>query len=61
MHHFHDGSVRAAHYTAHLLHEKNFWKMTAILAVIGGLFALLVFFGNDIQMQNYSIPYAPYY
>ena len=61
MHHFHDGSVKAVHFTGHLLHEKSFWAIVAILALIVGLFTLLVLFGSGTPMQNYPIPYGPYY
>jgi hypothetical protein len=61
MHHFHDGSVKAAHYTGHLFHEKAFWSIVVILALITGLFTLIAFNGNDTTMQNYYFPYGPYF
>ena len=61
MHHLHDGSVKAMHYTGHLLHEKSFWAIVAITALIVGLFTMIILFGSDTTMQNYSIPYGRYY
>ena len=61
MHHFHDGSVKAVHYTGHMLHEKAFWEILAILTLIAGVFAMIVFFSNSPMMQNYGVPYGPYY
>ena len=61
VHQFHDGSVKVAHYTGHMLHEKAFWAILAILALIAGIFTMLVFFGNSPMMQNYGVPYGPYY
>lgn len=63
MHHFHDGSVKAAHFTGHLLHEKSFWAIVGILALITGVFALLVYLGSEAPMQDYRMPmpYGTYY
>jgi hypothetical protein len=63
MHHFHDGGVRAVHYTGHMLHEKTFWAILGILALVAGLFTLIVLYGGDVTMQHYSVPvpYGPYY
>jgi hypothetical protein len=61
-HHFHDGTVRVMHYTGHLLHEKAFWAIVALITLLIGMFALLVLFGNDSpMMRNYNIPFSPYY
>lgn len=63
MHNAHDGSIKAAHFTGHLLHEKSFWAILGILALIAGTFALLVFLGNNAPLQNYRVPlpYGPFY
>jgi hypothetical protein len=61
MHHFHDSSVNAMHYIGHLLHEKSFWAIVAITALIVGFFTMIILFGSGTTMQNYSSPYGPYY
>lgn len=63
MHNFHDSGVKAAHFTGHLLHEKSFWAIMGILALIVGIFTLLVFLGSHAPLQDYRapIPYGPYY
>ncbi len=60
MHHVHSGTVKATHFTGHLLHEKSFWGILAILMLIAGLFTLVVLFGGDSIPQNYYLPLAPY-
>ena len=63
MHHVHDGSAKVAHYTGHMLHEKSFWGILAIVALIAALFTLVVLFGEN-AMQGYrgTLPYGgPYY
>ncbi|MEE9368388.1 MAG: hypothetical protein V3V05_05940 [Pontiella sp.] len=55
MHHFHDDSVNAMHYIGHLLHEKSFWAIVAITALIVGLSSLIILFGsgnNDTELQH---------
>ena len=63
MHHFHDGGIKATHYTSRLLHEKSFCGILVILMFIAGLLALIVLFGNTSALQNYGLPtpYGPYY
>lgn len=63
VHHFHDNSAKAVHYAGHLLHEKSFWAILAILALIAGIFTMIVLLGSDAPLQNYRIPlpYGPYY
>jgi hypothetical protein len=61
MHHFHDSSVNARHYIGHLLHEKSFWGIMAITALIVGLITMIILFSSGTTMQNYSTPYGPYY
>jgi hypothetical protein len=61
MHHFHDSSIKAAHYVGHLFHEKSFWAILAIVTLLIGLFMLVAFFGSGTPMQNYRVPYGPYY
>ncbi len=61
MHHFHDGSVKAARYTGHLLHEKSFWGIVVILTLIAGVLTLMALFGSGAVLQNYSMPYGLYY
>ena len=63
MHHLHDDGVRVAHFTGHMLHEKSFWGILAIVAVMITLFTLVVLFGED-AMEGYrgTLPYGgPYY
>lgn len=59
--HVHDGRVRAARYAGHLLHAKSFWGILAILALVVGMVAILIWFGVEAPIRNYTIPYAPYY
>ncbi len=59
MHHVHDGSVKATHFTGHLLHERSFWGILAILMLIAGLFALVVIFGTESMPEEY-VPIMPY-
>lgn len=63
MHQLHDGSVKTLHVAGHLFHEKSFWGIVIILAMLTALFTLLVLFGKYIPMEKYSIPthYGPYY
>ncbi|MCF7816446.1 MAG: hypothetical protein K9M54_01075 [Kiritimatiellales bacterium] len=63
MHHAHEGSTKVAHFTSHLFHEKNFWAIVAIVALIAGLFALIAYFGSDVAMNHYRVPlpFSPYY
>ena len=61
MHHVHDGSVKAVHFVGHLLHEKSFWGILALIALFAALLTLAALFGNDATMKNYHIPYGPYY
>ena len=57
--HFHDGSVKAVHYTGHLLHEKSFWAIMIILALITGIVALLAYLSSEAPIQDYRMP-IPY-
>lgn len=59
MHHAHERSTKAARFTSHLLHERNFWAVIAIVALIAGLFVLIAYFGSSMAMSNYGVP-APY-
>jgi hypothetical protein len=63
MHHMHDEGLKATHYTTHMLHERSFWGIMAILALIAALFTIIVIYGNNAALQEYSapIPYAPYF
>jgi hypothetical protein len=61
MHRFHDGGIRVAHYTGHLLHERAFWEILALVVLIAGMFALVVLYGSGSMMQHYHVPYGPYY
>lgn len=62
MHHLHDGSAKMAHWTGHLLHERSFWGMVTILAVIIAAFTLLVLYGKQLPMEEFSVPirYGPF-
>ena len=62
MHQLHDGSAKMAHWTGHLFHEKSFWGIVAILAVLVAAFALMVFYGNRVPMEEFSVPirYGPF-
>lgn len=59
MHVAHDGSVRVAQRSNHMLHEKSFWEIVAVWGLIALLFTLLVLFGENTFLQEYSVP-APY-
>jgi len=63
MHHVHDSTVRVAHYTEHMLHEKSFWGIVGIVALIATLFTLVVLYGeNMMQSQRSILPFGgPYY
>ena len=63
IHHFHDSSARAVHSASHLLHEKSFWGIFGILALIVGLLTLIAFLGRTTTLQNYGVPvpYSPYF
>jgi hypothetical protein len=60
MHQLHDESAKVAHWTGHLLHEKSFWGIVAILAVLAVVFTLLVLYGKQLAMQEYSAPFRYY-
>lgn len=59
MHRMHDGSIKAAHCTGHMFHEKKFWAIVAILALVAGLFTLIALNGGGSWAQEYGIP-LPY-
>ena len=62
MHHLHDSTAKVAHLTGHMLHEKNFWGIVAILAMIAGLFALIMLHGGHAPLRYYATPQIyPYY
>jgi hypothetical protein len=58
-HHLHDGGVRIFRQGEHVLHEKSFWGIVAIIAAAALLFALVVLLGNRFPPQQLGIP-APY-
>ena len=60
-HMFHDGSAKVAHYTGHLLHEKSFWGILALLVLLAGALVLIAIFGDDIATKSFNMPYGPYY
>lgn len=60
MHHVHEESVRVGHKAVQMLHEKSFWAMLAIVALLTTLFSMLLMYGNNNLMQHYSIP-MPYF
>jgi hypothetical protein len=55
-HHAHDDAVRAAHMTSHMLHERSFWGIVLILAMLTGLLAMIAFFGDDSLMDYRNMP-----
>jgi len=63
MHHVHDDAVRVAHYTNHMFHEKSFWGIVAIIALLAGLFTLIAFSGNEtfLDYQSVPMPHGGYY
>lgn len=60
MHHVHDDAVKVAHYTEHMLHEKSFWGIVLILALVAGLFTAIVLFGNAVGTELYNNPMLYY-
>ena len=62
-HHLHDEGARIIRLWEHVLHEKSFWGMVAIIAVAALLFALVVLLGNRFPSQQFGIPspYGPQY
>ncbi len=56
-HHLHDGSMKLAHYTGHLLHEKTFWAFVGIVTIIVVLFSILLLLGNDAAIEHQAFPY----
>lgn len=62
MHQLHDETVKAAHFTGHMVHEKAFWGILAILAMIAALFTLVVLFGSSTAHDfSLPIPYGTYH
>ncbi|VGO19169.1 hypothetical protein [Pontiella sulfatireligans] len=63
MHQMHDGTVKAAHATGHMFHEKAFWGIVLIAALLAGLFTAIVLLGNNAVLPRYSVPmpYGTYY
>ena len=61
LHHLHDGAAKATHATSHLFHEKAFWALLAVVALIAALFALVVIYGQGNVMPSTPMPFAPYY
>ncbi|MEA2069127.1 MAG: hypothetical protein U9P12_08005 [Verrucomicrobiota bacterium] len=59
MHLLRKDGAKVAHMAGHMLHEKSFWGILAILAMIALLVTLVVLFGTDVHMQEYGIP-IPY-
>jgi hypothetical protein len=55
----HDGGIKAAHFTGHLLHEKSFWSILAILTLLAALFTLVVLFGDKSPDPSFGVP-LPY-
>ena len=53
--------MTAAHYTGHLFHEKSFWGILVVVALIAGLLLLITLLGDNIDMKNFTTPYRPYY
>lgn len=61
LHHMHDSTVKATHATGHLFHEKTFWGILAIIALIALLFTLVVLYGSSNALPTTPLPFAPYY
>jgi hypothetical protein len=59
VHQLHDEGARVARQGSHVFHERSFWGIVAIMAIIALLFALVVLFGNRFPIQHYGIP-TPY-
>ena len=57
MHLMHDGSVKIAHYSGHLLHEKAFWAFLGIFALLVLFFSLLLLLGNETVIDYRAYPY----
>jgi hypothetical protein len=56
MHLMHDEGVRVAHVSMHVLHEKSFWGIVSILAVLALLLTLIVLLGEKLPAYEYGIP-----
>ena len=63
MHVIHDDSVKVLYFSNHVLHEKSFWGIVAILGLLAILITLVVLFGKFAPMEDYQFmtPYGPYY
>ena len=59
MHDVHDDTLKAAQNTGQMLHQKSFWGIVAIVALIVSLFMLIAFFGDNTIM-DYQTPPLPY-
>jgi len=62
MHLLHDESAKMTHWTGHLLHERSFWGILAISALIAAAFVLLILYGKQLPMEQYNVPirYGPF-
>ncbi|WP_372809117.1 hypothetical protein [Pontiella sp.] len=59
MHVMHDEGARMSHSFMHVLHEKSFWGIVSIIAVLALLLTLIVLFGEKVPIHEYGIP-SPY-
>ena len=63
MHVMHDDGVKVLHFSSHVLHEKSFWGIVAILGLLAILVTLVVMFGELEPMEEYRFmtPHVPYF
>ena len=63
MHVMHDDGAKVLHFSNHVLHEKSFWGIVAILGLLAILVTLVVMFGELEPMEEYRFmtPHGPYF
>lgn len=59
MHEVHDDGLKIAHYAEHAVHEKRFWGMVALIALLVSLFAFLIMMSGNANYQD--APMSPFY
>jgi hypothetical protein len=52
-HHVHDNAGKVAHMTTRMIHERSFWGMVLILALIAGMFAMVILLGDNTVFMDY--------
>ena len=53
----HDESARIMHLTVRMVHEKEFWGMVGILALITALSTVLMHWGHNSMLEFQTYPH----